>query len=815
MNKQISITSFFKRKRQENDTISVEEDTTPINEDINPTTAHNQEEEPYKRRRIDIVDIDSLERDPGLRPPIWDYPAGRVRNEVRRAYIKLGPYQPKLDYPFSGPVKHRRRFQSTWFKNFPDWLEYSPSKDAAFCVPCYLFTETPDARVKAFTLTGFKNWKKVNDGKHCGFLAHVGEGPCTIHRSVVQSYRTLPKQKANIRNVINKQSERQIKQNRLRLKASIDVLRLLTTQGCPLRGHDESKDSHNQGNYLEFRKTLAIYNKDVGKAIRQAPYNSKYNAPSIQKEILHIISNMVRKNIRQEIEDSKFCIIVDEARDESKREQMGLVLRFVDRNGTIRERFFDLIRVSDTSAATLKRELCSVLSRHELAIENIRGQGYDGASNIRGEWNGLQALFLSDCPYAYYVHCYAHRLQLALVAASRDVSPIHQFFSNLTFIVNVIAASPKRLDELHATKAAEIKWLLSIGEIESGRGANQMGTLKRAGDTRWGSHLHSIRSFLKMFNAIVSVLEHIMADKSCTYSQRGDADGALNLLISFDFVFIAHLMEEILRIADVLCQALQQKSQDIVNAIKLVSTSQTLIQEMRENGWESFLDSVGLFCQQHDILVPNMNAPYLARRDRARHQQDQVTMNHFYRVEIFLSTIDKQLQELNRRFNDNALELLTLSSLLEPKDGFKQFDINKICILVEKYYPKDFTEQERYNLKDQLQHFICEVKEDQNMRNYSTLEEVCEQLAKTGKSNVYFLFDRLIRLILTLPVSTATTERAFSTMKIMKTRLRNKMEDEFLADSLVIYIEREISKSYSTKSIIDDLKILKDRRALL
>lgn len=59
-----------------------------------------------------------------------------------------------------------------------------------------------------------------------------------------------------------------------------------------------------------------------------------------------------------------------------------------------------------------------------------------------------------------------------------------------------------------------------------------------------------------------------------------------------------------------------------------------------------------------------------------------------------------------------------------------------------------------YNIKDQLQHFICEVKDDQNMRNYSNLEEVCEQSAKIGKSSVYFLFDRLIRLILTFPVST-------------------------------------------------------------
>ena len=69
--------------------------------------------------------------------------------------------------------------------------------------------------------------------------------------------------------------------------------------------------------------------------------------------------------------------------------------------------------VDDTSVLTLKREICIVLSRYNLLTENLRGQGYDGASNMRGEWNRLQALFLKDCPYAYYIHCFAHRLQLA------------------------------------------------------------------------------------------------------------------------------------------------------------------------------------------------------------------------------------------------------------------------------------------------------------------------------------------------------------------------------------------------------------------
>lgn len=68
----------------------------------------------------------------------------------------------------------------------------------------------------------------------------------------------------------------------------------------------------------------------------------------------------------------------------------------------------------------MKREICNVLSHHNLRVEKMRGQGYDGASNMLGTWNGLQTLFLRYCPYAYCVHCFAHRLQLALVYAAKD-----------------------------------------------------------------------------------------------------------------------------------------------------------------------------------------------------------------------------------------------------------------------------------------------------------------------------------------------------------------------------------------------------------
>ena len=72
-----------------------------------------------------------------------------------------------------------------------------------------------------------------------------------------------------------------------------------------------------------------------------------------------------------------------------------------------------------------------------------------------GEWTGLQALFLNDCPFAYYVYSFACRLQLALMAA-RKVIPVSQFFSKMALVINLVDSSCKRHDQLNKALAEEI-----------------------------------------------------------------------------------------------------------------------------------------------------------------------------------------------------------------------------------------------------------------------------------------------------------------------------------------------------------------------
>jgi hypothetical protein len=178
------------------------------------------------------------------------------------------------------------------------------------------------------------------------------------------------------------------------VKISIAAVKWLTSQSCAFRGHDETPDSMNRGNFLELRNLLAEFNPEIAEVIKDAKYNAKYTSPKIQQEILGIYAFKIRKHILEEIGDSKFSILVDETCDVAKREQMAIVLRFVDKDGILQERFFDLIHVTSTKAATLKEVLSSKLSKHAFDVQNLCGQGYDGASNMRGEVNGLQALFL-------------------------------------------------------------------------------------------------------------------------------------------------------------------------------------------------------------------------------------------------------------------------------------------------------------------------------------------------------------------------------------------------------------------------------------
>ena len=132
---------------------------------------------------------------------------------------------------------------------------------------------------------------------------------------------------------------------------------------------------------------------------------------------------------------------------------MAIVLRFVDKDGFIRERVLDLVHVYDTMAATLKANLWEQLLNYEFDISKIRGQGYDGASNMKGEINGLKTLIMNDTPRAYYIHCFAHQLQLTLVVVAKRNDSCGWLFEILANLLNVVGVSCKRREMIRNRQA--------------------------------------------------------------------------------------------------------------------------------------------------------------------------------------------------------------------------------------------------------------------------------------------------------------------------------------------------------------------------
>ncbi|XP_023756095.1 uncharacterized protein LOC111904576 [Lactuca sativa] len=450
---------------------------------------------------------------------------------------------------------------------------------------------------QTFTIDGFQNWKKVG-GKKCDFLQPIGTECTSFHNVAQKSYDDLLNETQDIQNTNEKFIDEDRKKNRLRLKTIIYAICWCAFQAIAFRGHNERPDSINNENFLEMLEAICSFNNEMKELFHTAPKHASYTSPTIQKEILNLIANRVRRMICDETDGGKFCLLVDEAHDEFNREQMSIVLRFVNKDCIIMEPFFGLVHVPDTTSQTLKNRIYFLLTHKNLDFKSIRDQG----------------------------------LQLALIADSQGVIALQKFYTHLSSVINVVGASSKCADQLRDAQAEQMAYFKSICELETGRGLNQ-------------------------------------------------------------------IEKEIMEIVDLLCQALQKQSQDILNALRLVVSTKLLLQKMKDERWDSFLSHVKSFCLERNIDIPNLSSSYFSIGARACNERSDHTLEHHYRVDIFIEAINSQLMELDHRFNDSSMELLHPSSTLDPKNSNEPFPSGDICQLVEKFYPEDFNETEKNLLK--------------------------------------------------------------------------------------------------------------------
>jgi hypothetical protein len=146
-------------------------------------------------------------------------------------------------------------------------------------------------------------------------------------------------------------------------------------------------------------------------------------------------------------------------------------------------RFLGLVHVEDTTSLTLKAKIQQMLMKYNLTFAMVHGQGYDGASNMKGNANGLKKLIMDESPSAYYVYCFAHQLQLTLVVVAKESGDCTWFFQQLANLLNALGMSCKKMRMLRIAQAEELIDALELEEVETGSGLNQEMGLARPCDT--------------------------------------------------------------------------------------------------------------------------------------------------------------------------------------------------------------------------------------------------------------------------------------------------------------------------------------------
>ena len=151
---------------------------------------------------------------------------------------------------------------------------------------------------------------------------------------------------------------------------------------------------------------------------------------------------------------------------------------------------------------------------------------------------------------------------------------------------------------------------------------------------------------------------------------------------------------------------------------------------------------------------------------------------------------------------------------LNPRNSFSNFDVDQLVRLA-KIYAQDFDVADLLLLPGQLKDFMYRVRRSKEFLGCTKPPKVAEIMIKAGMNRSYPLVYRLIELTLILPVATASVERVFLAMSLIKTDLRNKMGDEWLNDLMICYTKKEIFRSISNEKIIQRLEEMKERRMLV
>ncbi|XP_066373855.1 uncharacterized protein [Miscanthus floridulus] len=293
--------------------------------------------------------------------------------------------------------RYARRFSALFYTRIlsngehcdRDWLVYSKELDRVFCFGCKLFT-------KGHRKGQLAN-EEFNDWIHLGSRLKEHETSPNHVLSMATWYELRSRLQKD--QTIDKAAQRQLEKEkdhwRKVLFRIVCIVKFLAKHNLAFRGTNSKLYEDSNGNFLGLVEMLAEFDPIIQEHVRRITSEetqAHYLDFKIQNELIHLLASAIKSKIIKKIKSAKyFSVILDCTPDASHQEQMSLIIRYVDSSSSdvrIEESFIGFLDVNDTTRQGLFDALENELKLLGLDIDDVRGQGYDNGSNMKGKHKG-------------------------------------------------------------------------------------------------------------------------------------------------------------------------------------------------------------------------------------------------------------------------------------------------------------------------------------------------------------------------------------------------------------------------------------------
>lgn len=682
-----------------------------------------------------------------------------------------------FSFPVEGP--RRLRFQMLWLKQHP-WLAYSAHVHGALCKYCVVFANSKDHKAGkgghqqfgAFVAKPYIKWAVAKEAFKRHSEAEYHKDCVAVAENFVSVMTNrCPNITLQLDNALKKQTE----SNRRRLVPLIETIIFCGRQEIALRGTDDAgplgltEPERNDGNYRALlRMRMRCGDTNLQAHVETAPRNALYTSPTVQNEIIAICGALIQQTIGQKVNASQcFSVLADETSDVSRTEQCSICVRYVAKQCeefVVREDFLEFVTVHDASGASLATTILQTLLKNGLDLSHLYGQGYDGAAAMSGEFRGVQAVIRASHPKALYVHCSAHTLNLAL-CHSCSVQSVRNCIGTISSVIRFFRSSVKRTDRLKQFTSEQLPNATSS-------------TLIGLCETRWIEKHDAVLRFVELYKPIVTCLEDLTKD--CNTETSSTASQLVNTLTKSEFVVAACVLKTIFSLTLPLSKNLQKVDCDLAEANSNVQYILDIVKQRRTSD-EAFS---GIFSSAESLLQSvdcEIAVPRLAKTSINRPNMEFSNAEEYFRRSVYIPVMDDLMQQLQDRFEKHRNIVSSLYMILPAHCVNAHYSDVLPCV---QFYCNDATDSVSAEFD------IWKVK----CSKIPLAERPTSAVLSLSLCNRDFFpnLHFLLKVLATLPVSTATAERTFSTLKRLKTFLRNATGQDRLTGLALMSVHRDI-----------------------